>query len=208
MFAAGVTCSDCHDPHSAKLRYPGDDTCLQCHSTEKYANAKHAGHEAANPPLGCVSCHMPVRNYMVVDPRHDHSFRVPRPDLSAKLGTPNACNDLSRRQAGRVGGHRGRALARAGPEKIPELRRSPRCGMDRQGERAHAACRGCCGRRHARDCARERAHRTCVAPLALEYRLGAARPRRSRSDGAHRRPRHAGKCAGRADLAVRGAALV
>ena len=30
---------------------------------------------------------------MVVDRRHDHSFRVPRPDLSAKLGTPNACND-------------------------------------------------------------------------------------------------------------------
>jgi Flp pilus assembly protein TadD len=93
MFAAGVTCSDCHDPHSAKLRFPGDDTCLQCHSSDKYANAKHAGHEAARPPLGCVSCHMPVRNYMVVDPRHDHSFRVPRPDLSAKLGTPNACND-------------------------------------------------------------------------------------------------------------------
>ncbi len=30
---------------------------------------------------------------MVVDRRHDHSFRVPRPDLSAKLGTNNACND-------------------------------------------------------------------------------------------------------------------
>jgi tetratricopeptide (TPR) repeat protein len=30
---------------------------------------------------------------MVVDPRHDHSLRVPRPDLSVKLGTPNACND-------------------------------------------------------------------------------------------------------------------
>ncbi len=29
---------------------------------------------------------------MVVDPRRDHSIRVPRPDLSAKLGTPNACN--------------------------------------------------------------------------------------------------------------------
>ena len=93
MFAAGVTCSDCHDPHSAKLRLPGDDTCLQCHSSDKYANAKHSGHEAAVPPLGCASCHMPVRNYMVVDPRHDHSFRVPRPDLSATLGTPNACND-------------------------------------------------------------------------------------------------------------------
>ena len=36
---------------------------------------------------------MPVRNYMVVDRRHDHSFRIPRPDLSVKFGTPNACND-------------------------------------------------------------------------------------------------------------------
>jgi Flp pilus assembly protein TadD len=36
---------------------------------------------------------MPTRTYMVVDRRHDHSFRIPRPDLSVKLGTPNACND-------------------------------------------------------------------------------------------------------------------
>jgi tetratricopeptide (TPR) repeat protein len=36
---------------------------------------------------------MPTRTYMVVDQRHDHSFRIPRPDISAKLGTPNACND-------------------------------------------------------------------------------------------------------------------
>jgi tetratricopeptide (TPR) repeat protein len=36
---------------------------------------------------------MPARTYMVVDRRHDHSFRVPRPDVSAKAGTPNACND-------------------------------------------------------------------------------------------------------------------
>jgi len=93
MFAAGVTCSDCHDSHSAKLRFPGDNTCLQCHSSETYANAKHNGHAGANPPLACISCHMPTRTYMVVDVRHDHSFRVPRPDLSAKLGTPNACTD-------------------------------------------------------------------------------------------------------------------
>lgn len=93
MFAAGVTCSDCHDPHSAKLRLPGDGACLQCHAAEKYATVAHRHHEAANPPLGCPSCHMPVRTYMVVDRRHDHSLRVPRPDLSAKLGTPNACND-------------------------------------------------------------------------------------------------------------------
>jgi tetratricopeptide (TPR) repeat protein len=36
---------------------------------------------------------MPVHTYMVIDKRHDHSLRIPRPDLSAKLGTPNACND-------------------------------------------------------------------------------------------------------------------
>jgi tetratricopeptide (TPR) repeat protein len=34
---------------------------------------------------------MPARNYMVIDARRDHSFRVPRPDLSVELGTPNAC---------------------------------------------------------------------------------------------------------------------
>src|SRR5256886_13104034 len=49
-------------------------------------------HEGAKPPLACASCHMPERTYMVVDRRHDHSFRVPRPDLSARPGTPKACN--------------------------------------------------------------------------------------------------------------------
>jgi tetratricopeptide (TPR) repeat protein len=93
MFAAGVTCSDCHDPHSAPLRLPGDGTCLQCHSPDKYADLKHHRHETVTPPLPCASCHMPTRNYMVVDTRHDHSFRIPRPDLSVTSGTPNACND-------------------------------------------------------------------------------------------------------------------
>lgn len=34
---------------------------------------------------------MPQRTYMKVDPRRDHSFVVPRPDLSATYGMPNAC---------------------------------------------------------------------------------------------------------------------
>ncbi len=93
MFAAGVTCSDCHEPHAAKLRAPGDGVCLQCHASNTYAVATHHHHEGANPPLGCPSCHMPASTYMVVDRRHDHGFRVPRPDVSAKISTPNACND-------------------------------------------------------------------------------------------------------------------
>ncbi|WP_456759059.1 tetratricopeptide repeat protein [Bradyrhizobium sp. USDA 4011] len=93
MFAAGVTCSDCHEPHSAKLRAPGEGVCLQCHTPEKYADVKHRHHSGIEPQPTCISCHMQTRTYMVVDPRHDHTFRVPRPDLSLTLGTPNACND-------------------------------------------------------------------------------------------------------------------
>jgi len=93
MFAAGVTCSDCHEPHSAKLRASGNEVCLQCHASDKYAIVTHHHHAKASPALACTSCHMQARLYMVVDPRHDHSFRIPRPDLSVTLSTPNACND-------------------------------------------------------------------------------------------------------------------
>jgi Flp pilus assembly protein TadD len=96
MFAAGVTCSDCHEPHSAKLRLPDEGVCLQCHASDKYADVRHRHHAAAEPAPTCMSCHMPVRTYMVIDERHDHTFRIPRPDLSLTLGTPNACNDCHR----------------------------------------------------------------------------------------------------------------
>ena len=92
MFAKGVTCSDCHDPHSSALKAPDKGVCLQCHAPEKYDVAGHTHHEGVKPPVGCPDCHMPTRTYMVVHARHDHSFRIPRPDLTAKLGTPNACN--------------------------------------------------------------------------------------------------------------------
>ncbi len=92
MFAKGVTCSDCHDPHSTKLKAPGDGVCLQCHASDKYAVAAHSRHRGVDPPVGCPACHMPTRTYMVVDRRHDHSLRIPRPDLSVRLRTPNACN--------------------------------------------------------------------------------------------------------------------
>jgi predicted CXXCH cytochrome family protein len=91
MFAAGVTCGDCHEPHAAKLRAPGGGVCFQCHAPATYAAASHSHHEGTGAP-DCIACHMPVRTYMGVDRRHDHSFRVPRPDLSVKIGTPNACN--------------------------------------------------------------------------------------------------------------------
>ena len=93
MFSKGVTCTDCHEPHSLKLRASGDGVCLQCHSEAKYATVDHSFHEKAAAPITCISCHMPSRTYMGVHVRHDHSFRIPRPDRSVRLGTPNACND-------------------------------------------------------------------------------------------------------------------
>jgi len=92
MHAKGVTCSDCHDPHTGKLRAPGNDVCGQCHAPGKYDAASHHHHKVGSKGAECAACHMPATTYMIVDPRHDHSFRIPRPDRTASLGTPNACN--------------------------------------------------------------------------------------------------------------------
>jgi len=91
MYHEGVTCSDCHEPHSLQLRAPGQGVCLQCHLSEKYATTEHHLHAPESIGANCIECHMPPTTYMQVDPRHDHSFRIPRPQLSLEFGTPNAC---------------------------------------------------------------------------------------------------------------------
>lgn len=94
MYHKGIRCTDCHDPHSLKLKYQGNETCTNCHqhSVGKYDVPAHHHHAVGSEGAKCVNCHMPHTTYMDVDPRRDHSLRVPRPDLSVKLGTPNACS--------------------------------------------------------------------------------------------------------------------
>lgn len=92
MYHKGVTCADCHDPHSMKTYAPGNALCSQCHLPDKFDTPNHHFHEQGTQAGLCVSCHMPTKTYMGVDVRLDHSLRVPRPDLSVKLGAPNACN--------------------------------------------------------------------------------------------------------------------
>ena len=99
MYHAGVTCSDCHQPHSLELRQTGNGVCLQCHTAEGFNTAEHHFHQAGSAGAECVACHMPERTYMVVDPRRDHSLRIPRPDLSVALGVPNACNTCHTEQS-------------------------------------------------------------------------------------------------------------
>ena len=93
MHRAGVVCSNCHEPHSTRLRADGNGVCAQCHRASTYDSGRHHRHQAGGPGSQCVACHMPARTYMGVDARRDHSMRIPRPDISIMAGTPNACTD-------------------------------------------------------------------------------------------------------------------
>ncbi|MEM7283298.1 MAG: tetratricopeptide repeat protein [Pseudomonadota bacterium] len=92
MHQAGVSCADCHNPHTLKTRVVGNGLCGQCHLAEKFDQPTHHRHESDSEAAQCVSCHMPSRTYMVVDDRRDHSFRIPRPHVTQATGSPNACN--------------------------------------------------------------------------------------------------------------------
>ncbi|NOT12535.1 MAG: tetratricopeptide repeat protein [Methylococcaceae bacterium] len=91
MFQKGVTCLDCHEPHALKLRAEGNALCVRCHNAAEFDSSKHHFHKFDSKGAQCIDCHAPEQNYMVIDGRHDHSFRLPRPDLSQSLGSPNAC---------------------------------------------------------------------------------------------------------------------
>jgi tetratricopeptide (TPR) repeat protein len=110
MYMKDVICSDCHDSHSIKFKFEDNLLCTQCHRAEEYDTYNHHFHkyknESGQPVIDkfgkkievgegalCKTCHMPGRYYMGVDFRRDHSFRIPRPDLTIELGVPNACND-------------------------------------------------------------------------------------------------------------------
>ncbi len=141
---SGVRCTHCHDAHTARLRMPGNALCQQCHQPTPPAefDTLTAGlydtpeHHFHKEPILCVDCHMPARTYMAVDPRRDHSFRVPRPDLTVKLGTPNACSvcheDKSAQwavdavekwypQSDKRGYHFAQALATRNPDALAQL---------------------------------------------------------------------------------------
>ena len=92
MFHSGVRCTDCHHPHTMRLQAQGNALCIRCHDGTRYDVKEHHFHEIGGAGASCVDCHMPGKHYMGIDFRRDHSLRIPRPDLSEKLGTPNACN--------------------------------------------------------------------------------------------------------------------
>ena len=92
MYRRNVKCTDCHNPHSLKLKAVGNELCGQCHVKEKYDTPEHHFHAQNTDGAACINCHMPGKYYMGNDFRRDHSFRVPRPDLSVQYGVPNSCS--------------------------------------------------------------------------------------------------------------------
>lgn len=104
MQRRGVTCLNCHDAHTGDLRAEGNAVCAQCHSAagnpkfptlalKDYDGSTHSRHAEGTAGAACISCHMIERTYMGTDGRHDHSFRIPRPDLAAQSQSPDACTD-------------------------------------------------------------------------------------------------------------------
>ncbi|MSU60088.1 MAG: tetratricopeptide repeat protein [Pedosphaera sp.] len=98
MHAAGVRCVNCHEPHTSKLRLPGNLMCMSCHGNvlsngaPRIDLATHSHHKLDTAGDNCTDCHMPVTTYMQRHPRHDHGFTIPDPRLTKELGIPNACN--------------------------------------------------------------------------------------------------------------------
>ncbi len=144
MYREGVRCIDCHPPHGLGERLVGNALCEQCHHPDApldrfptlrakdYDAPAHHFHEDAR----CVDCHMTERTYMQVDGRRDHSFRIPRPDVSAKVGSPDACTSCHADQSQAWAAERivewygpdrephfGEALASGGPEALRALAR-------------------------------------------------------------------------------------
>jgi predicted CXXCH cytochrome family protein len=103
MYARGVTCFSCHDPHGsendAMLRQPANSMCLTCHGPNSQ-NGPHAAtieehthHTAGSGGDQCVACHMPKIAQTIADVNvRSHTFRFVYPDRTDSLKIPNACN--------------------------------------------------------------------------------------------------------------------
>lgn len=106
MAHAGVSCMDCHNPHSLEHTLPVENNmlCMRCHEgghmeAPIIEPTEHSFHPAGSTGNQCVQCHMPKTTYMQVDPRADHGFHSPDPLMTKQLGIPNACSNCHQEES-------------------------------------------------------------------------------------------------------------
>src|SRR6185436_1035222 len=104
MHAKGVKGTDCHDPHSARLRADGNAVCERCHDAATFDTPAHHKHGPETGVTACTTCHMPTRTYMGVDVRHDHHIRVPDPVTASRFGERDPCRDCHKDDKRVLGG--------------------------------------------------------------------------------------------------------
>jgi predicted CXXCH cytochrome family protein len=103
MYARGVTCFSCHDPHGSEnpgiVREPGNALCLGCHGPNAQNGPhattieQHTHHAAGSPGSECIACHMPKIAETLGDVKvRSHTFRFIWPEQTDTLNIPNACN--------------------------------------------------------------------------------------------------------------------
>ena len=103
MYARGVTCFSCHDPHGTEnpgmVREPGNALCLGCHGPNAQNGPhaasieQHSHHAAGSSGNECIACHMPKIAETLGDVKvRSHTFRFVWPAETNELSIPNACN--------------------------------------------------------------------------------------------------------------------
>lgn len=106
MGHAGVSCMDCHNPHSLEHILPAENNmlCMRCHEAGVMEApiikpVEHSFHAEGSTGNRCVECHMPQSVYMQEDWRADHGFHSPDPLMTQELGIPNACSTCHSEQS-------------------------------------------------------------------------------------------------------------
>jgi nitrate/TMAO reductase-like tetraheme cytochrome c subunit len=111
MYKHGVTCINCHNPHSldnSSTKKLGDASCMQCHSfgsligPHQNSIEAHTKHKANSSGSSCIECHMPKtgkhtgKSPLTV---RTHVFGFITPAESRKYGVANACNSCHKEKS-------------------------------------------------------------------------------------------------------------
>ena len=136
MHAAGVTCSNCHNPHDLKVPVSADRVCAACHLAEKFDTPKHHFHKADSTGASCIG--LPH-----ADAQLHGRPRAPRPQLPRAAAGPVGLDRDAERlhavpqgQVEPVGGRRGaQVVGRQGAAGAALRRDRPRRARGARGRR-------------------------------------------------------------------------